>query len=326
MSVHPFAQLMPDVVIDAVEVLGHPSDGRILALNSYENRVYQVGLDDRPPRIVKFYRPGRWSRAAIREEHAFALELASADIPVIAPIRYGGETLLEHGGFLYAVYPRHGGRWPELATADERTWMGRFLGRIHAVGSRSDFEYRPSLSWEVIGQDSADFLLGSGWIPPHLEIAYQSVTDDLLSVIGERFVAAGSIRWRRLHGDCHCGNVLWTDDGPHFVDLDDCLMGPAIQDLWMLLSGSGEEMAQQLGELLAGYTQFEDFDFSERRLIEPLRTLRIIHYAAWLARRWDDPAFPLAFPWFGETRYWEQHILDLREQLSTIHEAPFELY
>ncbi len=325
MALHPFDRLTPDVVIEATEALGHRSDGRILALNSYENRVYQVGLDDEAPLVVKFYRPDRWSSESIIEEHEFALELAGAEIPVVAPLCSGGPSLHEYEGFRYAAYPRQGGRWPELSTTAERVWMGRFLGRIHAQGHRKGFVHRPEMDWAIFGRDSADYLLERGWIPAHLEEAYRTLTDDLLDVVAQRFDEAQSVRWLRLHGDCHRGNVLWTDDGPHFVDLDDCLTGPAIQDLWMLLAGSPSEMGEQLADLLEGYRQFVDFDFSERRLIEPLRTLRIIHYAAWLARRWEDPAFPLAFPWFSENRYWEQHVLDLREQLAAVTEPPLDL-
>jgi Ser/Thr protein kinase RdoA (MazF antagonist) len=321
---HPYSALTPDVVIDAVEAVGHRCDGRVLALNSYENRVYQVGRDGGSPVIAKFYRPGRWSTPSILEEHQFALELARAEVPVVAPEIYAGRTLLESAGFRYAIYPRCGGRWPELATADERCWMGRFLGRIHAIGATRAFQHRPTLDWRVLGADTAEYLLGDGWIPSHLELAYESLARDVLRLVEQRFADVMPLRSLRLHGDCHAGNVLWTDDGPHFVDLDDCMSGPAVQDLWMLLSGDREEMSAQLGDLLAGYGDFADFDRRELSLIEPLRTLRVMHYAGWLARRWSDPAFPRAFPWFEEPRYWEQHVLDLREQLAAMEEAPLE--
>lgn len=309
----------------AVESCGGFSDRRILALNSYENRVYQVGMEEGAPLIVKFYRPGRWSEAAILEEHDFALELAQAEIPVVPPIVREGRSLFEHEGFRFALFERRGGRWPELDTQTERAWMGRFLGRIHAVGRRRAFQHREWLDIARLGDDSRDFLLESGWIPAHLETAYDSLTADLLEVIADTFERADEVNAQRLHGDCHRGNVLWTDEGPHFVDLDDCLMGPAIQDLWMLLSGSRAEMAQQLSDLLEGYTQFVEFDFREVGLIESLRTLRMIHYSAWLARRWSDPAFPAAFPWFIEPRYWEEQVLALREQLGALAEGPLEL-
>jgi Ser/Thr protein kinase RdoA (MazF antagonist) len=320
-TAHPFVRLTPDTVIAAVEALGMTCDGRILALNSYENRVYQVGREGDVPVVVKFYRPNRWTAAGILEEHEFSLELAAAEIPVVAPLQHGGRTLFEHDAFLYAVYPRAGGHWPELGTKDDRAWMGRFLARIHAVGGRRRFQHRPTLGWQSMGQASALYLLDNRWIPDHLVEAYRSLVEDLLGIIEQRFAEATPYRMLRLHGDCHPGNVLWTDDGPHFVDLDDCMTGPAIQDLWMLLSGRPEEMRAQLEEILEGYSQFGDFDYGELRLIEPLRTLRMIHYAAWLARRWDDPAFPRAFPWFGEPRYWEQHVLDLREQLAAMQEG-----
>ena len=318
---HPYSALTPDVVVSAVEALGHRCDGRILALNSYENRVYQVGREDTTPVVVKFYRPERWPDAAILEEHEFALELARAEIPVIAPDVHDGRSLFKYEGFRYAVYPRAGGRWPELGTKDDRQWMGRFLARIHMIGRTRTFRYRPRLDWRVLGQDTADFLLDSGWIPSHLEAAYESLAEDVLSLVEQRFDEAQPLRTLRLHGDCHPGNVLWTDKGPHFVDLDDCMTGPAVQDLWMLLSGRTEEMRVQLDDIAEGYQEFADFDHHETSLIEPLRTLRIMHYAGWLARRWDDPAFPRAFPWFQEPKYWEQHVLNLREQLAAMEEA-----
>jgi Ser/Thr protein kinase RdoA (MazF antagonist) len=321
-SSHPYDTLTPDSIIAAVEALGHVCDGRILALNSYENRVYQVGREEAAPVVAKFYRPARWTTAAILEEHEFALELARAEIPVIAPDVYDGRSLHEHGGFRYAVYPRAGGRWPELGTSDDRQWMGRFLARIHMVGRSRRFEHRQRLDWETMGVDTVEYLLEQGWIPPHIEEAYESVANDALDLVAQRFEEAAPCREIRLHGDCHPGNVLWTDDGPHFVDLDDCMTGPAIQDLWMLLSGKNEEMRGQLDDLLAGYEEFADFDRHEVTLIEPLRTLRIMHYAGWLARRWNDPAFPRAFPWFEEPKYWEQHVLNLREQIAAMEEMP----
>ncbi len=329
---HPFDALTPDTIIDAIEAAGFPCDGRVLALGSYENRVYQVGVEDAEPVVVKFYRPGRWPDEAIAEEHAFALELAAAEIPVIAPIPGRGQspagtlptpagavrTLLEHAGFRYAIYPRRGGQWPELGTADDRQWMGRFLGRIHMVGARGRFEHRPRLSPEAMGRDSADYLLDSDLIPDYIAHRYERVVGELLDEVESAFDSAGELRFIRIHGDCHRNNVLWTPAGPHFVDLDDCMMGPAVQDLWMLLAGSADEMRGQLDDLLEGYSQFADFDYREVALIEPLRALRMVHYAAWLARRWDDPAFPRAFPWFGEARYWERHTAELEEQLAAL--------
>ncbi|HEX7114468.1 MAG TPA: serine/threonine protein kinase [Steroidobacter sp.] len=322
---HPYERLTPDVIIAAVESTGRLSDRRIMALNSYENRVYQVGLEQAQPVVVKFYRPDRWSEAAIEEEHRFALELAADEIPVVPPIVHEGRTLFEHEGFRFALFERRGGRWPELGTRQEREWMGRFIGRIHMVGRRRRFRHRGRIDIARMGDESREYLLSNGWIPPHLEDAYDSLTADLLDSIREKFESVRGVEELRLHGDCHRGNVLWTDAGPHFVDLDDCLMGPAVQDLWMLLAGSRAEMAEQLGHLLEGYSQFSSFDHRELVLIESLRTLRMIHYSAWLARRWSDPAFPNAFPWFVEPRYWENQILALREQLAAIAEGPLEL-
>jgi len=321
-SPHPYSSLTPDVVVESVEALGYACDGRVLALNSYENRVYQVGCDEGPPVVAKFYRPGRWSTAAILEEHGFALELSRAEIPVVAPVEREGRTLFERTGFRYAVYPRQGGRWPELGTKEDRQQMGRFLGRIHSVGRTRPFRHRARLDWRVLGEETAEYLLKNGWIPAHIEAAYESLAEDVLALVEQRFEEAEPYRELRLHGDCHPGNVLWTDAGPHFVDLDDCVTGPAVQDLWMLLSGRAAEMSAQLRDLLDGYGEFADFDYHEIALIEPLRTLRIMHYAGWLARRWDDPAFPRAFPWFGEPKYWEQHVLNLREQLAAMEEEP----
>lgn len=322
---HPYDRLTPDAIIAAVESLGRVSDRRILALSSYENRVYQVGIEDGAPLVVKFYRPQRWSDDAIHEEHGFALELAAAEIPVVPPLVRDGQTLFECEGFRFAVFERRGGRWPELGTRTEREWMGRFLGRMHMVGRRQRFRHRERLSIERLGDDSRNYLLEHGWIPPHLEAAYDSLTGDLLQQVQLTFDSLGSAAQLRLHGDCHRGNVLWTDSGPHFVDLDDCVMGPAIQDLWMLIAGNRADMSEQLAQLLEGYTNFCNFDRREVALIESLRTLRMIHYSAWLARRWSDPAFPQAFPWFEEPRYWEVHVLQLREQLAAIGEGPLEL-
>lgn len=322
---HPYDRLTPDVIIAAVESVGYVSDRRILALNSYENRVYQVGIEQSQPLVAKFYRPGRWSDAAIQEEHGFALELAAAEVPVVPPIVHDGRTLFEYEQFRFALFERKGGRWPELGTRTEREWMGRFLGRIHVIGRRLKFRHRERLDIERMGEHSRLYLLDEGWIPPHLESAYETVTADLMEQIRAAFETAQGVAELRLHGDCHRGNILWTDAGPHFVDLDDCIMGPAIQDMWMLLSGTRSEMGEQLAQILEGYGQFADFDPRELSLIESLRTLRMINYSAWLARRWSDPAFPAAFPWFTEPRYWENQVLALREQLAAIAEGPIQL-
>ena len=244
---------------------------------------------------------------------------------VVAPLARDGQTLFDTAGFRYAIYPRRGGRWPELATREDRVRMGRFLGRIHLVGAQRTFRHRATLDWRTLGRDSVRYLVHNDWIPAHVSEAYVTVTTDLLTRIEHRFAELADIALLRLHGDCHPGNVLWTDAGPHFVDLDDCQMGPAVQDLWMLVSGRPEERSSQLHDLLQGYGDFADFDYHEIALIEPLRTLRMMHYAGWLARRWDDPAFPRAFPWFEEPKYWEQHVLDLREQLAAMEEPPLPM-
>ncbi|HSN72071.1 MAG TPA: serine/threonine protein kinase, partial [Steroidobacteraceae bacterium] len=319
---HPYDSLTPDVIVGAVEAIAGYSDGRVLALGSYENRVYQVGLETGGFVVAKFYRPGRWTDAAILEEHAFAAELASEEIPVVSPLRLDGESLFEHCGFRYAVFPRQGGRWPELDTEGDRQWIGRVLGRIHMVGTRARFAHRPVLDVARFGDAPREYLLEHGFVPAHLEDAYATLTDDLLARIDTAFEATEGVRTLRLHGDCHRGNVLWTDEGPHFVDLDDCLTGPAIQDLWMMIAGDRDEMAAQLAGILEGYTAFAKFDPTELWLIEPLRTLRMVHYAGWLAARWSDTAFPRAFPWFAEPRYWENHVLELREQLALLDEGP----
>ncbi len=320
---HPYDALTPDLVLDAVESTGMRVDGRLLALNSYENRVYQVGRDDAPPVVVKFYRPDRWSDAAILEEHAFSMELASAEIPVVAPMSLdSGVTLHNHCGFRFAIYPRQGGRAPELEARETREWMGRFIGRIHAIGAHRHFVSRPALDPASFGVASVNFLLEHDWIPPELLAAWSSVAHQALEGVQRSYQRAGDIRTLRLHGDCHMGNVLWTDNGPHFVDFDDSRMGPAMQDLWMMLSGDPEQMGQQLTDILIGYKTFQDFDVSELHLIEALRTLRLIHYSAWLAQRWDDPAFPAAFPWFNTPRYWQDRILELREQIALMDEPP----
>ena len=318
----PYADLGPDRVLDAVESLGLRSDGRLLALNSYENRVYQVGLEDEAPVIAKFYRPGRWSDAAIREEHAFMLALAELEIPAVAPLDIGGETLHSFAGYRFSLTPRRGGRHPELGDLDVLEWIGRFIGRIHAVGAVEPFRHRPTLDIAHFGVESRDYLLAHDWIPADLLAAYTSVVDQALHGVRDCYARAGSIQNIRLHGDCHLGNLLWTDAGPHFVDFDDARQGPAVQDLWMLLSGEREEMSQQLAAVLAGYEDFQEFDTRELHLIEALRTLRLIHHAAWIARRWSDPAFPAAFTWFGDAHYWQNHILQLREQIAAMEAGP----
>jgi Ser/Thr protein kinase RdoA (MazF antagonist) len=318
----PYAGLTPDTVLDALEHAGLRGDGRMLALNSYENRVYQANLEDGTAVVAKFYRPHRWSDAQLAEEHAFALELEEREIPVVAPLRLNGNTLHRFADFRFAIYPRRGGRPPELEDEKVLEWIGRFIGRIHAVGASARFAVRPALDIESFGEEPRDWLLASGLIPEDLYEAWSGIVDVALGAVRDCFDRAGSVRTIRLHGDCHSGNVLWTDAGPHFVDLDDARSGPAVQDLWMLLPGDVAAAAKSLRAVLAGYEQFHEFQRSELALIEALRTLRLLHYSAWIARRWDDPAFPAAFPWFGTQRYWQDRILELREQVAAMQEHP----
>lgn len=326
----PFAGLTPDSLLDALESIGLHPDGRLLALNSYENRVYQISLEEGEPLVAKFYRSGRWSDAAIEEEHAFVAELAGRELPVVAPLCIEGRTLHKHGEMRFAVFPKQRGRAPEFDDERILEWMGRFLGRIHAVGALKPFSERGEISVKSYGEDSLDFLWQGGFLPLDLESVYFGVVDQALDGVRRCFDRAGGYSRLRLHGDCHIGNVLWVDGegsgkGPWFVDFDDARMGPAIQDLWMLLSGERAEQVRQLSYVLAGYEDFFSFDTRELHLIEALRTLRLIHYSAWLARRWDDPAFPIAFPWFNTQRYWQDRILELREQIALMDEPPLWL-
>ncbi len=317
-----FSSLTPDCVLSALESLGFRSDGRLLALNSYENRVYQIGMEEGPPLVAKFYRPARWTDDAILEEHAFVQELAEHEIPVVPALVLDRKSLHGFGGFRFAVFPRRGGRAPELEDPHTLEWMGRFLGRIHAVGATRTFQYRPSLNIENFGEQPRDYLLAHHFIPADIDAAYRSVGEQALEAVRGCFGRAGDVANIRLHGDCHAGNVLWTEDGPHFVDFDDSRMGPPVQDLWMLLSGDRADMVRQMADVLAGYEDFCDFDERELHLIEALRTLRLVHYSGWLAQRWEDPAFKQAFPWFNTQRYWQDRILELREQIALMQEPP----
>jgi Ser/Thr protein kinase RdoA (MazF antagonist) len=309
----PYAGLSPDVVLQAVEATGLWSDGRLLTLNSYENRVFQIGLEEGGFLVGKFYRPGRWTDAAIAEEHRFALELAAAELPMVAPLMFGNETLLRHAGFRYALYPRRGGRAPSLESTDQLEWLGRLIARMHVVGGREAFQSRGRLDRATMITAPTHAVLAGTLMPAHLYDAYHQASARIDRAIDDRLQAFGAWRAIRLHGDCHPGNVLWTDEGPHFVDLDDARMGPAVQDLWML---AGNDQAMQA--LLEGYTQFRDFDEGELALIPVLRAMRQVHYAGWIAERWGDPAFPAAFPFVAEPRWWEQHIADLHELAETL--------
>jgi len=326
----PYSGLTPDVVLNAVESTGFLADGRQLALNSYENRVYQVGLEedqggplgDARFLVAKFYRPGRWTDEEILEEHGFARELADREIPVVAALEIGGTTLHHHGGFRFSLYPRRGGRAPELEDPYTLEWLGRFIGRIHGVGAVTPFAHRPALDVQSFGVTSRDWLLAHEFIPPDLREAWSTAAALAIEGAQRAFDRASRVARIRLHGDCHAGNVLWTPGGPHFVDFDDARTGPAVQDLWMLLSGTRADMSAQLRHVLRGYEDFADFDDHELGLVEALRTLRLLHYAAWLARRWDDPAFPMAFPWFNTQKYWQDRVLELKEQVAAMQEPP----
>jgi Ser/Thr protein kinase RdoA (MazF antagonist) len=335
----PYAGLTPERVLDALDSVGFRGDGRLLSLNSYENRVYQVWLEEAPSAqvraqapaavVAKFYRPARWSDAQIAEEHAFTRELAEREIPVVAPLASAGDkTLHSFQGFRFAVFPRRGGRAPELEDRATLQWLGRFLGRIHALGATQPFRERPALDMQSYGFEPRDWLLAHDFVPADLLASWRAAVDQALEAAARCYERAGGVATLRTHGDCHAGNVLWSEggetSGPHFVDFDDARMAPAVQDLWMLLSGDRAAMTKQLDDLLSGYEDFHEFDRRELHLVEALRTLRLIHYSAWIARRWHDPAFPAAFPWFNTQRYWQDRILELKEQIALMDEPPLE--
>ena len=317
-----YQELQPDDILTSVENLGYQCDGRFLALNSYENRVYRIGIEDQPPVVTKFYRPARWSDEAILEEHMFSIELAEQDIPVVPPATYDAKTLHRYGAFRFAIYAFHGGRTPELDDMGLLQQIGRLVARIHLIGERKDFAHRPVLDLEAYGEQSRDFLLENDFIPADLQPVYSGICEHLVEGIHGCYSRAGQPGHIRLHADFHPSNVLVDEQVVHIVDLDDTRMGPSVQDLWMFLSGDRDEQTPQLDKLLEGYTEFRTFDARELHLIEALRTLRIMHYSAWLAKRWQDPAFQHAFPWFNTMPYWDQHILALREQAALMEEAP----
>lgn len=321
MDVKPFAGLTPEVVLDAAASVGLDVDGRLFALNSYENRVYQVGRSA-GMLVLKFYRPARWTDAQIEEEHQFTTELAAAELPVAAPVRVEGNTLFKYQDFRFAAFPWMAGRAPELDAPEARQIFGRTLARLHQIGALRPFQARTKLGIQRLGWDAREQVLASELLPDYLHERYEAVSSALLEHVEQVFQEVAPLREVRIHGDCHLGNLLWNERGPVLVDLDDCAMGPRIQDLWMMLSGSGAEQQRQWSELLEGYQQFADLDFREIRLIEPLRALRMLHHAAWVSLRWLDPAFPRAFPWLGEPRYWEGYMRDLLEQVEAIESPP----
>ncbi|MBA2651698.1 MAG: serine/threonine protein kinase [Tatlockia sp.] len=314
----PYAELTPNVILDAIESTGFICTGSFIALNSYENRVYQIGIEEAQPLIAKFYRPHRWSSAAILEEHRFSLELVEQEIPIIAPLIINDQTLHHHLDFRFALFPRRGGRALELDNNEQLEWMGRFIGRVHAVSAGKPFKHRIQLTTQSYGDGPCQFLLEQDFIPDYLKPNFCNTVETALEKIKQIVKSFGQIDQIRLHGDCHAGNVLWSESGPHIVDLDDCLMGPAIQDIWMLLSGEPKQMEDQLAKILKGYREFYDFNPRERHLIEVLRTLRMLHYSGWLAKRWADPAFPVSFPWFNTPVYWQNQIVNLNEQIDLL--------
>lgn len=322
---HSFESLTPSFIMDAVESRGYLCDGRIFALNSYENRVYEVGIEDGEPLIGKFYRQARWTEDQIREEHQFCFELVEQELPIVAPqTDEEGESLFRFGNFSFALYPKRGGHAPEFDNLDNLLVLGRLLGRIHLVGATQPFLYRPRIDSQSFGHESASFI-SEHFIPAEYRTVYDAVTKELLQSIDALLAQTDGVRFIRVHGDCHAGNMLWRDNAPHFVDFDDARMAPAIQDIWMLLSGDRPRQTAQLAKILEGYGEFRDFHHQELLLVEVFRTLRMLHYCAWLARRWSDPAFPRTFPWFNTTRYWGEHILDLREQMGALNEPPLHI-
>ncbi len=321
-----FATLDPSRLLDAVDRAGYRTDGRISALNSYENRVYNVGMEDGSSRVVKYYRPGRWSDESLLEEHSFTAELASCDLPVIHAEGSAGQWLQEHDHFRFAVYPLAGGRPPELDNPKQLETIGRTIGRLHCVGELSLFNARPTIALQQDVASAVEMVIESGHVPPENLAAYQSIANELAAEVSNRISAViDDFNMIRVHGDFHTGNILWgADETPHLLDFDDCLNGFAVQDLWMFLSGDRTYRQERLGDLLVGYNEFREFDARELALIEPLRAVRQLRFAAWLSQRWQEPTFVRAFPYFGEARFWDTHILALKEQRSALDEKPLQ--
>ncbi|HAV1550276.1 TPA: serine/threonine protein kinase [Vibrio parahaemolyticus] len=321
-SMFNFDALTPDFMWYALESIGIRAESGFLPLNSYENRVYQFTDEERRRYVVKFYRPERWSNEQIQEEHDFTLELIDNEIPIAPPVRINGNTLHHYQGYWFALFESVGGRQFEVDNLEQLEGVGRFLGRIHKVGSRQAFQHRPTIGLQEYLYQPREILQNANMIPMHLENSFFNDLDMLIKAIENHW--QGSFATIRLHGDCHPGNILWRD-GPMFVDLDDSRNGPAVQDLWMLLNGERQDKLMQLDIILEAYQEFCDFNAAELKLIEPLRGLRMVHYMAWLAKRWHDPAFPLAFPWFNEPKYWEGQVLAFKEQIASLEEAPLSL-
>lgn len=321
MSDFSFHSLTPDLILDAIESTGIRVDSGLLALNSYENRVYQFMDEQRTRYVAKFYRPNRWTNEQIQEEHDFAEELLEQEIPIAAPLKLNGQTLHHDQGYSFALFPSVGGRQFEVDNLDQLEWMGRFIGRLHGVAQSRPFASRPGIDTQSFLFEPRKELQHSKLVPESLKTPLFTIMDMVIDKAASLYRPASQIR---LHGDCHPGNILWRD-GPTFVDLDDCRMGPAIQDLWMMLSGDRPQQLLQLDTLVGAYEEFSDFDHKQLALIEPLRAMRMVHYMAWLSRRWEDPAFPQAFPWFATDKYWEQQVLALKEQYSALQEPPLSL-
>jgi len=322
MSKFSFEDLTPDLILDAIESVGIYAESGLLALNSYENRVYQFKAEDGLRYVVKFYRPERWSKAQIQEEHDFAFELAEAEVPVVAPIKHNGESLFEHQGYVFVLFLSVGGRQFEVDNLDQLDVMGRLIGRMHQVAKSKPFEHRPTFSCEEYLHTAKVHLQKSNLVPMGISTAFYTILD---LVIEQAQAQYKNVQGIRLHGDCHAGNILWAGEALMFVDLDDARQGPAIQDLWMMLSGDRQTQLLQLDTLVNAYEEFCDFDHTQLKLIEPLRAMRIIHYMGWVAKRWSDPAFVRNFSWFAEDKYWEQQILALKEQFAALQEAPLKL-
>lgn len=325
MASFDFSALTPDLIIDGLESAGFVVESGLLALNSYENRVYQFHDDQRVKYVTKFYRPQRWQLDKIHEEHQFSFELADQELPIVAPLQVNGKSLFEYQGYYFTVFPCRGGRIFEVDNLDQLEWMGRFIGRIHAVSSQAHFKHRPSFNTDELLLQARESILQSNYVPRGLLTAFTVILDQVITLAVEQYLPAKSMTQIRLHGDCHAGNILWRDEGPHFVDLDDCRTGPAIQDLWMMLSGDRKQQLLQLDTLLMGYDEFFTFETEQLILIESLRTMRLVNYMAWLCKRWQDPAFPQNFPWFNTEKYWEQQILMLKEQMSVLQQPPLSL-
>lgn len=325
MAIFDFTSLSPDLILDGIESLGLRVESGLLPLNSYENRVYQFHDEDKVKYVTKFYRPERWSKAQIQEEHDFSLELDSAELPIVPPLVINKQSVFEYQGYSFALFPCRGGRIFEVDNLDHLEWMGRFIGRIHAISAKKPFEHRLAINCQEMLIDAKTTIKLSGFVPSSLELSFFTILDQVI-IVAEQFTELNkSCSQIRLHGDCHAGNILWTDEGPHFVDLDDCRQGPAIQDLWMMLSGDRQQQILQLDTMLMGYEEFYSFEHNQLMLIESLRTMRVVNYMAWLCKRWQDPAFPRNFPWFDTEKYWEQQILILKEQMSALQQAPLSL-